>query len=161
MTDGMKKKMSEEVFISHSTKDVEIATEIKQHLESKGASVFLASSSLKAGAEWSSEILAKLRESKFVLFLASKESCESKYVNQEIGGTVLLQKPLVPVLCGVSPDDLPGWSKEFQAVELTEDRTAVRGHLDRMAGTLRSGRFWGWVIFIGLILLIWHLAKKR
>ena len=155
------KRMSEEVFISYSTQDAAVAEEIKRRLESKGASVFVASTSVEPGTKWSSEILQKLRESKLVLFLASKKSCDSKYVNQEIGGTVIMQKPLVPVLCGVSTAELPGWSKEFQAVPFARDRVEIDNRLDRIAATLRSVRFWRSILFIGAICLLIYLARKK
>lgn len=150
-----------DVFISHSTSDQATANEFKQHLEAKGASAFLASSSLAPGSKWSREILTRLRESKVVIFLASKAACDSKYVNQEIGGTVLMQKPLVPILCGVSPEELPGWSKEFQAVELQEDRSSVRRALDAIAEGLRVDRLWKFIFGVALIwFLVWLITRK-
>src|ERR1043165_3951303 len=109
-----------EIFISHSTKNHETAKNIHDQLQAKGVSAFLAPISLAPGAKWSREILALLRSCKKVIFIASKDACDSKYVNQEIGGAILMEKPLVPILCGVSPEELPGWSKDFQAVELKE-----------------------------------------
>lgn len=150
-----------EVFISHSTSDQETAKELQQHLEAKGASTFLATNSLPPGVKWSSEILTQLRESKVVIFLASKTACDSKYVNQEIGGTVLMQKQLIPILHGVSPDELPGWSKEFQAVELREDRSSVRRALDAIAEGLRVDRMWKFIIGVALVwLFVWLLTRK-
>jgi hypothetical protein len=150
-----------EVFISHSTSDHATAKELQLHLESKGASTFLASTTLAPGVKWSSEILARLRESKVVLFLASKAACDSKFVNQEIGGTILMQKTLVPILAGVAPEELPGWSKDYQAVEFKEDRVSVRKALDAIAERLRLDRLFALIFGAALLwLLIWLITRK-
>jgi hypothetical protein len=149
-----------EVFISHSTKDHQLALELKERLEAKGTTAFLAPCSIAPGAKWSSEILSALRKCKIMLFLASRDACESRYVNQELGGSLAMEKPLVPILCGVSPEELPGWTKELQAVELSEDRTAVRKLLDSIAETLSTRRFWNVVVaLLALWFFVWLIRR--
>ncbi len=150
-----------EVFISHATANHDTAKELQQHLEAKGASTFIAPTSILPGAKWSKEILSRLRESKVVLLLACKDACESKYVNQEIGGSVVMDKTLVPVLCGVSAEQLPGWAQEFQAVELTDDRGTVRKALDSIADRLRLDRLWKVVFAVAFVwFLVWLFTRK-
>jgi len=150
-----------QVFISHSTKDYELAKELKDHLEGHGTSVFMAPSSIPPGAKWNNEILTRLRESSVVLLVATKDSCESKFVNQEIGGSLAMDKKLVPILCGITPEELPGWAKEFQAVEMKEDRASVRAALKSIADKLKIDRLIGFLLFISLIWVIVRLCKKK
>lgn len=78
-----------------------------------------------------------------------------------IGGSVLMQKQLIPILHGVSPDELPGWSKEFQAVGLREDRSSVRRALDAIADSLLLDRILGVIIVVALgCFLVWLFTRK-
>jgi hypothetical protein len=96
-----------DVFISYSTKDETLARKLKFALDSLGVKTFLASMSLPAGGKWKEDILKNLRETKWVFFLATKHSCESKAVMHEIGGSLVLEKELIPLMWGISPEELP------------------------------------------------------
>ena len=89
-----------DVFISYSIKDEALARKLKFTLDGLGVKTFLASMSLSPGAKWKGDILKNLKESKWVFFLATKNSCESKAVMHEIGGSLILEKELIPLMWG-------------------------------------------------------------
>src|SRR5205085_6077580 len=74
--------------------------------------------SLQPGQHWSSEILSNLQTSNWVILLASRTACSSAFVNQEIGGALLSSKRLIPIIWDISPNELPGWARNIQAIDL-------------------------------------------
>ena len=105
-------------FISFSSRDEPIAKEVFSILTSHNVTVFLAPLSLGPGDRWSEEIKSQLRQSSWVIFLASSDACASSYAQQEIGMAIALGKRLVPVVWDMAPSQLPGWLKEVQALDL-------------------------------------------
>jgi hypothetical protein len=105
-------------FISFSSREEPIARQVHSVLTSQNVDVFLAPLSLRAGDQWSEEIKRKLRDSSWVLFLASEAACQSPYAQQEIGMAIALSKKVVPIIWDMSPSDLPDWLKDVQAVDL-------------------------------------------
>lgn len=105
-------------FISHSSEDAAFAKGIHEHLTARGVQTFLAPVSMESGAHWSPRILSALRESRWVIFLASRKACASSFVQQEVGGAVVQQKKLVPIVWDMDPSELPAWTKEYQAINI-------------------------------------------
>lgn len=149
-----------DVFISHSSKDAELASKLQGQLKDKGVDAFVASKSIAPGEKWSPEIKAKLAEAEYVLFLATPDSCVSPAVNQELGGTMFSGKPLIPILCGVPPEQLPAWTKEHQAVDLHKEPERVDGLFTRFARWLDLRDFWKWLIG-GIVVTVglWVVVK--
>ena len=61
-----------DVFISHATEDAPFANFLFRHLQQEGLGIYLASASLAASEKWMPNILENLRQSKWVLCLASR-----------------------------------------------------------------------------------------
>ena len=95
-------------FISYSSADQQLAEFVYDELHRHGVTPFMASASLLPGQHWSAEILANLRNSNWVILLASRSACASAFVNQEIGGALLASKRVVPIVWDMSPAELPG-----------------------------------------------------
>ncbi len=145
-----------DVFISYSTKDEILARKLKVALDSLGVKTFLASISLKAGMNWKEEILQNLRDSKWVFFLATKYSCESKAVMHEIGGSLVLEKELIPLMWGISHEELPDWAKDRQAIDLQDlNNPEVKQLIEHVAEKVKADRFIGTLILgaLGVLLL--------
>jgi hypothetical protein len=97
--------------------------------------------SLAPGTRWSPAILEDLRNSNWVFFLASRAACNSPNVQQEMGAAVITRKKLIPIVWDMSPSDLPGWTKEFQALNLSgASADQVRDRLSALAGTIKNQR---------------------
>jgi hypothetical protein len=149
-----------DIFISHSSKDKDLACKIQEQLKAKGATAFVASTSIAAGEKWSPEIRTKLTESEWVLFLATPDSCVSPAVNQELGGSWLAGKRIIPLLSGVHPEQLPAWTKDYQALGLAEEPEKVDGLFTRIAEFLHKKKFFQWAIgglVIGIV--VWFVLK--
>lgn len=149
-----------DVFISHSSKDAKLACKLQAQLKDRGVDAFVASTSIAPGEKWSPEIKTKLTQAEYVLFLATPDSCVSPAVNQELGGTMFSGKPLIPILCGVPPEQLPAWTKEHQAVDFDKEPERVDGIFTRIGDFLDQKKFFQWLIG-GILLgvIIWIVVK--
>lgn len=107
-----------DVFLSHSTKNQRFAIAMRTDLTRMGLEVFMAPYSISPGAKWADSILESLRVSPWVVVLVTKESIESKFVQQEIGGAIIGKKGIIPVLLDSPPEKLPGWLSRYQAVDV-------------------------------------------
>ena len=140
-----------DVFISHATADLPFAEFLHRHLLQEGLSVYLASVSMPPGERWMPHIMDNLRSSTWVLCLASRAACASPWVMQEMGAAVAGNKKLVPIIWDQPPDLLPGWMKQYQAVNLAgrgqEEAMAAIGHI---AETIKAEKQKGLVI-LGLL----------
>jgi hypothetical protein len=151
-----------DVFISYSAKDEELAKFVRLHLSAQGLSVFLASISLTPGERWTPTIIDSLRESDWVILLASKNALASQNVQLEVGGAIFGKKKLVPVMWDVQPVDLPRWVSEFQGLILTGAtmeninmqvaQLASRIKEDKVKGQLIAG-----AVFAGVL---WAISRS-
>ncbi len=107
-----------DVFISHAAADLPFAQFLHRHLTQEGLSVYLASVSMPPGERWMPHIMDNLRGATWVLCLASRAACSSPWVLQEMGAAVANNKKLIPIIWDQSSESLPGWMKQYQAVNL-------------------------------------------
>lgn len=146
-----------DVFISYSKQDEHIAQFMYKHLSIEGVSTFLASVSIRPGTEWSPEILNNLKYSNWIFFLASKSACLSPFVQQELGGALLTDKKIVPIVWDMDPAELPGWISRYQALNLsgaTIDEAKER--VGEIAEKIKSDKLVGGLAVAALIGgLIW------
>lgn len=73
-----------DVFISYSRKDTETANKITQAFDQAGITYFIDRQGIGGGMEFPAVLAKAIRESKVFLFLASKNSYESKFTQSEI-----------------------------------------------------------------------------
>lgn|GEM_PF-3046113 len=90
--------------------------------------------------------------------IASRAACESHWVMQEMGAAIGANKKLVPVVWDLLPEDLPGWRREFQAVNLRgASRDEAIAAFGRIADTIKTdkqkGIAIGGLLFAGLMIL--------
>lgn len=76
--------MAGDIFISYSSKESKIAEKIKELLEEKNMSYWMAPYSIPAGSNYATEIQKGIRESKIFLLLFSKNSQNSRNVSTEL-----------------------------------------------------------------------------
>lgn len=151
-----------DVFISYSSQDERSAQFLHRHLTAEGLSVFMASVSLKPGEGWSQAILQNLRNANLVFFLASRAAYRSPYVQQEMGAAVIAQKKLIPVVWDMPPSELPGWTKEFQALNIAGASVEqIQNHLSSIAGQIKNEKFWGGVFAALLVGGLIFAAKGK
>jgi TIR domain len=102
-----------DVFISHSTQDVEIVTQVADDLEDVGLSVWLDRSTIGPGERIREKINLGIKNSTVVLIFISRRSLKSRWVLNELDAAMLREinerRPLLlPVLIGrVHTNELP------------------------------------------------------
>jgi hypothetical protein len=149
-------------FISYSSQDQQLATFVQAELHSHSVSAFVASVSLLPGQHWSTEILSNLRSSNWVILLASRAACASAFVNQEVGGALLASKHVVPIIWDMSPEELPGWARNLQAVDLRGSTTMVdlRTQVAAIAGRVKQEKAQGLLIVGAVLFGLFALGQK-
>ena len=140
-----------DVFISHAAADLPLAEFLHRHLSQEGLSVYLASVSMPPGERWMPNIMDNLRNSTWVLCLASRSACSSPWVMQEMGDAIAGNKKLIPIIWDQEPEALPGWMKQYQAVNIAgqvqeEAKTAI----SKIADAIKTEKQKGLVI-LGLL----------
>ena len=141
-----------DVFISYSSPDEPLARFVYQHLQADGVTVFLAPVSLHPGEHWSPTVLASLRSSDWVVFLASRGACASPYVQQELGIAIGSNKKIVPVIWEIQPSELPGWASNYQSLDLrNKSIDQVRADITAIAARIKSNKLIGLAVVGGII----------
>jgi len=110
-----------EAFISYSVADENLAQWLHRSCENFGIKAFLASISLTKGQKWKDEILSELKNAEWFFFLATPNSINSDAVKHEIGGALILNKKIVPILYNIDFPDLPDWIKDYQGIKVYND----------------------------------------
>lgn len=139
-------------FMSYSSKNERFARAVYSDLTAHGLTVFMAAISLKPGDRWSAEIRRALAESNWVIFLASKQACASAFVQQEIGGAVLTQKRLVPVVWDMEPSALPGWANQAHALDIRRQTPEeIKARIEKLARDIKASKDKGFLIGAALV----------
>lgn len=149
-------------FVSYTMQDAPLAGFLQQQLESAGVRTFIAPIRIRPGARWSEEIRTRLDESSVVFFLASQAACRSPSVMMEIGAAWAKGKTIIPIIWDMAPEELPGWMKERQAIDL-RGRTAmdllpVIGQLSRHVARQRLINL---LLFVGMGVMIVASLKSK
>jgi hypothetical protein len=101
---NMNQSQSKSVFISHSSKDADIANEICTNLETMGVSCWIAPRDIKAGQNYGEAIIIGIEKCSAVIFLMTDESNRSPAVESEIERAFSYQKIIIPIrLKNISP----------------------------------------------------------
>lgn len=151
-----------DIFISYSSQDARFAEFLKRHLSAEGLDVFMASVSLEPGENWSEAILQDLRAADCVLFLASQAACRSPYVLMEMGGAVISEKKVIPIVWDMPPSELPGWTKQFQALNIAgASIEQIQVLLSGIATRIRKDKFWTGVLATFLVGGLLYAASRE
>lgn len=136
------------LFISHSSKDRQAATEIAQRLKQRDYFSFFLDFDpevgIPAGRNWERELYHRLLGCSAVLFLSSPHSASSKWCFAELTHARALDKKILPLK--IADGELPGILKDVQAIDLREDaETAYQrlwAELERIGVSEEVGFFW-------------------
>jgi TIR domain len=139
-----------DVFISYSNADQQFAEFMHSHLTTEGFSVYLASLAVKPGEKWMPAILENLKSSQWVLCLTSRSACISPWVMQEMGVAIGANKKLVPIVWDQSPNELPAWMRQYQAVDLGHNEATARAAIERIADLIKTDKQRG-LLILGLL----------
>ena len=91
------------VFVSFSTKDEALATELAEFLSHNGHPAWLCKEHIESGGVWADAIAAAITKCQVVLFVLSKNSLASTYCLDEITMAKSRKKPIIPLRIDPSP----------------------------------------------------------
>ncbi len=84
-------------FISHSSKDVEVAQEVCAHLEERGLRCWIAPRNVRPGRNYGAEIVRGIERSKCLVLILSDDSNASRPVKDEVECAYRKGKPVFPL----------------------------------------------------------------
>ncbi len=85
------------IFISHASKNFKIADELRELLESRGVSCWIAPRDIPPGYQYGAAIIEAIRECTVTLLLLTDDSNMSKSVENEIERAFGYQKTIIPI----------------------------------------------------------------
>ncbi|NVJ92358.1 MAG: toll/interleukin-1 receptor domain-containing protein [Methylocystaceae bacterium] len=147
-------------FISYSVNDESIARQIHSALLGGGVETFLASLSIEAGSKWTDDIFDSLNKAEWVFFLASKSSCASQAVQQELGASLIQKKTIVPILLDIEPEELPGWIGQHQAIRVNDAPEVIQSVISKVSETVQSDKFMTGVVCGALLVGLFMLFRR-
>jgi hypothetical protein len=93
-------------FISYAQADGEIAASIASALGDLGLKSFLSEKEIALGVNWEDSVKEAIRHSCVLLCLVTQNSKRSVWVHAEAGAAWVLEKPIIPALYEVDPNEL-------------------------------------------------------
>lgn len=90
--------MRYKVFVSHSTRDMKLVTNIRDDLKKAGMIVYLAEEHLQPGKNLPQKIIDNIKSSDCMVVLLTYMGSRSQFVNQEIGAARMIKKPIIPMV---------------------------------------------------------------
>jgi len=148
------------VFISYSSHDEYIAKQLHGALAQVGAEPFLAGVSLQPGVNWTEAIFQNLKVAQWVFFIATKASCSSPAVQQELGASLIQDKHIIPFLIDISPSELPGWVGRHQAIDARKDSGQLRATIEAIGKKVRDDKLWAGIILGGIGVALYAFSKN-
>jgi TIR domain len=88
--------MRHDVFISHSSKDKQIADAVCHHLEQNGIRCWIAPRDILPGGDWAESIVKAVGESRLMLLIFSSNANDSSQINREVNLAADENIPIVP-----------------------------------------------------------------
>ena len=150
------------VFVSYSTRDLAIASHLRDLILGIGATAYVAEYSTKPGTVLSGEILQAIKVCDLFLLLWSTDARHSDWVPQEIGVAKGASKPIMPVVLhpGLA---LPGFIGDLKYLPLYENPSAALGWLEQhvFAQARKKEQSEAWLLLgVGAAILL-ALSQKK
>lgn len=111
--------MSYRVFISHSSADSWVASQLEKGASAAGAATFLDVSDIDHGDDFEERLLEAAEEADELLVLLTPWARPSRYVWMEIGAFWFQRKRIVVVLYGLTAEEVSGDSEMPVRLKLT------------------------------------------
>ncbi len=153
--------MALKIFISYSTKDLQVVDFVQSMLVGSPVEVFVAEYSVPAGQPLSQSIIAAIKQCDLFVLLWSKNSEQSDWVPQEIGIAKVDNKQIIPVVLdsGLKP---PGFISDLKYLDVPKDPTGaftwLRDNVFAQANEKQKQEAVAWLAIGGA--LLWLLSRK-
>ncbi len=153
--------MALKVFISYSTKDIEIVNFVRSMLAGAPVEVFVAEYSVAPGTPLSSAIITAIKQSNLFILLWSQNSRASEWVPQEIGIAKSENKQIIPVV--LQPNlPLPGFISDLKYLDVPKDPqgafTWLRDNVHSQATEKQNQENAAWLAIGGV--LLWLASRS-
>ena len=172
--------MKYDVFISYSRKDAAVADQIAKAFDAAGISYFMDRQEMDGGLEASKVHATAIKESTVFLFLASKNSYESKYTRNEVAYAFNKKEnpQIIPYIIDGStlPDELELTLSSFKCRDMRQHaiQTVVEDVLERIGRktdspigsttppqtnydskmVFRKRRVWSWIVAVCAVVAV-------
>lgn len=123
------------VFISYSSMDSWIADKVAVDIQGLGIEVFHDRKDVETGDDIDDVIRDQIVSSSEMLALISHAALQSHWVMMEFGAARTLRKRLVPILVGLSPNELPQPINRHLARDLNQ----IERYYDELRERMRTG----------------------
>ncbi len=114
-----------EVFLSHSSHDVEVTTRIAETLRNHGIPVWYSATNIRGAQQWQDEIGRALKRCDFFIVLLSNHSIVSEWVKRELSYALnhtQYSEKILPVTLEFCDYESLSWTLgSFQMVDLMRD----------------------------------------
>ena len=108
-------------FISHSSKQKKLATDLKSELSKYAISAFVTSDNIPPGTAWQPWIEHALISTNYVVALVTDDFNNSAWANQEVGFARARQIPTLCIMYGADPK---GFINAYQAIDCKNENAA-------------------------------------
>ncbi|MBN1668157.1 MAG: toll/interleukin-1 receptor domain-containing protein, partial [Anaerolineales bacterium] len=105
------------LFISYSREDDELAQRLQQDLEAQGYTTWVDTDRLRAGQRWTQAIEGAIKSSDVLLVIWSQTSLRSRFVEKECLFADRHGVPIIPLLADATP--LPVYLEGIQYLDLS------------------------------------------
>jgi len=127
--------MSLNIFISHVSHDIQLASEIAKSLKAYGINAFVAHENIEPTAEWQKEIENFLSKMDCMLCLLSQQFKSSFWCNQEVGYCLGKSVPLISIDIG----DIPrGFIGKWQAYKLPRNYYDINNEVSNIIDSINK-----------------------
>ena len=137
------------VFISHSSNDKEMTSEMANYIERVDMKAFLAHIDIEGGAKWKDSLRKEITECDMLVALVTPNFYRSEYTCQEVGAAWALEKPVLPVCSEAIPKGFIGERQgvKYEEWPLNTAESILRSGNDNMS--LPSLRGSEWICVLG------------
>lgn len=134
----MSTNLPHEVFLSHSSRDRQFATDMAQTLRRHGIPVWYSQTNILGAQQWQDQIGAALRRCDWFVVILSPQSADSMWVKRELSYALQqnrFEDRIVPVVYQASDYERLSWTLGlFQKIDFTT--SVATGYTDLL-------RMWG------------------
>lgn len=120
--------MGYKVFLSHSTKDMNLVLNIRNHLNKAGITVYLAEEDLQPGMNLPQKIINNIKSSHCMLVVLTDTGIRSQFVNQEIGIAKGINQRIIPMIEKKAKEEMRGLLEGHELIifEKTKPDQAIK-----------------------------------
>jgi len=161
------------VFLSHSSRDQNLVTNVRNKLENAGINVYVAEEDFQLGKSLSEKILTNIKSANCMVVILTDTGIRSQFVNQEIGIAEVSGIPIIPMVDARVRSKVKGLLAERE--QIVFDRRKPEQAIQRVSSYISSLKlkiqgkmeedFWNSLVVIAFVvlfaILMYFALRKR